>query len=63
MGLVSDSWQVTTPIKPKYAFRCRDLFAGLKDSIVLALHLLWVQVNIRQPKILPHLARNRERVQ
>lgn len=60
MGLVSDGWQFTTPIKPKYAFRCWALFAGLKDGIALALHLLVIQINISQPKILPHLARNRE---
>lgn len=58
MGLVSDGWQISTTIKPKYAFRCRALFAGLKDGI--ALHLPGIQVNIRQPKILPHLASNRE---
>lgn len=63
MGLVSDGWQITTPIKPKYALRCRALFAGLKDGIALSLHLPGVQVDIRQPKILPHLARNRERIQ
>lgn len=63
MGLVSDGWQITQPIKPKYALRRRALFAGLKDSIALALHLPGVQVNIRQTKIIPHLARNRERVQ
>lgn len=62
MGLVSDGWQFTTPIKPKYALRCRALFAGLKDGIALALHLPGGQVNIRQSEILPHLARNRERV-
>ena len=60
MGLVSDGWQLTPPIKPKYALSCRALLAGLKDGIALALHLLGVQVNIRQPEILPHLARDRE---
>lgn len=39
MGLVSDGWQFTSPIKPKYALRCRALLAGIKDSIVLALLL------------------------
>ena len=63
MGLVSDGWQITPPIKPKYAIRCRALFAGLKDGIVLTLHLPGVKVNICQPKILTHLACNRERFQ
>lgn len=63
MGLISDNRQFTTPIKPKYALRCRALLAGLKDGIALALNLTGGQVNICQPKILPHLARNRERVQ
>lgn len=39
MGLVSDGWQLTTPIKPKYALSCRDLLAVFKDSVVLALRL------------------------
>ena len=63
MGLVSDGWQLTQPIKPKYAFRRRTLLAGIKDGIAFALHLPVVKVNIRQPKIFTHLARNRERVQ
>ena len=63
MGLVSDGWQLTQPIKPKYTLRCRALFAGLKDGIALALHLPGVQVNICKPKIFTHLASNRERIQ
>lgn len=39
MGLVSDGWQLTSPIKPKYTLSCRALLAGLKDGVTLALRL------------------------
>lgn len=60
MGLVSDGWQLTTPIKPEYAFRYRALLAVIKDSVILALQFTLVQFDIIESKILTHLARNRE---
>lgn len=60
MGLVSDSWQFTTSIKPKYALRRRALFAGLKDSVVLAFQFTLVQLYVIKSQILPHFSRNCE---
>ena len=61
MGLVSDGWQFTTPIKPKYALRRRALLAGIKDSVALALRLPKIKFDIIKPQILAHFSRNRER--
>ena len=49
MGLVSDGWQLTTPIKPKYTLRCRALLAVIKDSVILALQFTLVQFDIIKP--------------